>query len=117
MLVAVVLASLAAWQLHRGHSTAAGGFGAGAGVLLVCAAITPAAVWFYRYWMALAGALSFVNTRILLGLFFFVALAPIGFVLRLTGHDPLDRRKGIEQSYWRARPHTRQSREGYEQSF
>ena len=40
-----------------------------------------------------------------------------GLVARLAGHDPLERRKGNERSYWRARLQTRQSHDGYERSF
>lgn len=45
-----------------------------------------------RGWMALAEALSFVSTRIILGVVFFLVVTPIGVFKRLQGHDPLARR-------------------------
>jgi hypothetical protein len=43
----------------------------------------------YVGWMKFAFVLGWVNTRILLGLFFYLILTPIGLVLRLTGKDLL----------------------------
>ena len=42
-----------------------------------------------KAWMALAEALSFVSTRIILAFVFFGIVTPIGFVKRLFGWDPL----------------------------
>ncbi len=53
----------------------------------------PALVRPRRAWMALAEALSFVSTRVILGLVFFVGIAPTGFVMRLFGWDPLARKQ------------------------
>jgi Saxitoxin biosynthesis operon protein SxtJ len=117
LVVAGVLALLSGWQMYRGHSTAAGLLFAASAVLLVCAAIPAAAVFFNKWWMTLAGVLGYVNSRIILSALFFVMVAPIGFVVRRVGHDPLTRRSGNEPSYWRRRPLTRQSREGFERSF
>lgn len=117
LVVAGVLALLSGWQMYRGHSTAAVVLLAGSAVLLVCAAIPAAAVFFNKWWMTLAGVLGYVNSRIILSALFFVLIAPIGFVVRWVGYDPLTRRSGNEPSYWRRRPLTRQSREGFERSF
>ena len=46
----------------------------------------------YRGWMALGHALGYVNTRILLGLVFYLVVTPTGFVMRLFGKDPMRRR-------------------------
>lgn len=45
----------------------------------------------HRAWMALGDALGWVNTRLVLGLIFFGVVTPTGFVLRLTGRDPMRR--------------------------
>jgi hypothetical protein len=42
-------------------------------------------------WMTAAGALGNVNTRIILGAFFYVVLTPVGLVVRLF-RDPLNLR-------------------------
>ena len=40
--------------------------------------------------MKLANGLSFVSTRVILALVFFLVITPLGVVKRLTGWDPLD---------------------------
>lgn len=53
----------------------------------------------YRAWMALGHALGSVNSHIILGLVFIVVLQPIAYIMRLTGYDPLRRRRKGEISY------------------
>jgi len=63
-----------------------------AALLIVPALIVPAALApAHRAWMALASILGWVNTRIVLGVVFFVVITPIGLVMRLTGRDPMQR--------------------------
>ena len=114
--VSAVLALIGAVRWYRGH----GGtlvWAAVAAALLLCALIPPAARRFYRYWMAFAAALGAVNSRILLSAFFFIVLTPVGFILRMLGKDPLDRRGPSKNSYWHRRQITRQTREGFERAF
>jgi hypothetical protein len=47
----------------------------------------------YRGWMAFGAVLGWINTRLILGLVFYLLLLPIGLVMRLLGHDPLRRRR------------------------
>ena len=53
----------------------------------------------YRGWMALGQALGLVNSHIILGLVFIIVLQPIASVMRLTGYDPLRRRRKGETTY------------------
>jgi len=63
-----------------------------AALLIVPALIVPTALApAHRAWMALASILGWVNTRIVLGVVFFVVITPIGLVMRLTGRDPMQR--------------------------
>lgn len=117
LVVALVLGLLAAWQLHRAHLTLAYSFGIAGIVALGCSAVPVAAVVFYRWWMAFASALGYVNSRVLLSLVYYLFVSPIGAVARLLGHDPLDRRRPRQASYWIARPKPRQSRQDFEKSF
>lgn len=48
--------------------------------------------WPYRAWMAIGHVLAFVNTRIILGIIFFLLFTPVGSVMRLFGWDPMRRR-------------------------
>jgi hypothetical protein len=45
----------------------------------------------YRGWIWLGHILGWINTRILLGLVFYILFAPIGFLLRMSKRDPLPR--------------------------
>jgi hypothetical protein len=63
-----------------------------AGILVVPAALhPPLLVWPYRGWMAIGHALGFINTRIVLSLFFYLVLTPVGVVLRWMGKDSMRR--------------------------
>ena len=53
----------------------------------------------YKSWMALGHALGWVNSHIILGLVFIFVLQPIAYVMRLTGYDPLRRRRKGETTY------------------
>ncbi len=53
-----------------------------------------------RLWMAGAHALGLFNTRILMGLVYFLMITPMGVIMRLGGRDPLDRRLKDRPSYW-----------------
>lgn len=91
--VGVVTMALAALQLWRGRQTAAGVAAAIGAALLVAGALAPAALVLpNRVWRRIGHALGWVNTRILLSLFFFLVLTPVGLVMRLAGKDPLDMR-------------------------
>ena len=69
----------------------------------------------YRGWMALGHALGWVNTRILLGLVFYLVVTPMGIVMRLFGKDPMRRRFDRGASSYRigreARPGTHMRRQ------
>jgi hypothetical protein len=45
----------------------------------------------YTPWMKIGHLLGFINTRILLSIFFFVFITPMGLALRLLKKDPLKR--------------------------
>jgi hypothetical protein len=58
----------------------------------------------YIGWMKFAFALGWLNTRILLGLFFYLIITPTGLVMRLLGKDLLDEKFEPEvASYWKKR--------------
>jgi hypothetical protein len=57
----------------------------------------------YRFWMALAHAISRVTTPIVLGIVYFLVIAPIGLAMRAFGRNPLVRPR-VRDSYWVMRP-------------
>src|SRR5947209_18344681 len=84
LVVGGVLVLLSAWWLYRGkfHSLSDITLPVGV-VLMLLGLIFPKALLLpNKAWMALALALSFVTTRILLGFVFFAIITPIGFVKR-----------------------------------
>lgn len=45
----------------------------------------------YRVWMRLGMLLGRITTPIVLGILFFLVIAPMGYIMRLAGHDPMAR--------------------------
>jgi hypothetical protein len=72
--------------------------------------------YIYRAWMLAAEGISWVLLRLILGIFYYLILSPVGFGMRLAGKDILDEQ--IDQtarSYWKK--HTATPREQYERLF
>ena len=89
--VLILLAAFFAWRGAMGRAEIAGPIGA---VLMLLAVVYPPLLtWPAAGWWRLAHALGYVNARIILTVLFAVILAPLGLMWRLTGHDPLGRRR------------------------
>jgi hypothetical protein len=72
----------------------------------------------YWGWMVFAMALGFVNTRILLTLFFYLVLTPIGLLLRLFGKDPLHLSLDSKaKTYWTPKTKEPYNPEHYKRQF
>ena len=72
----------------------------------------------YLPWMALALALGFVMTRVLLTAVFILVVTPIGLLMRLARRDPMHRRPDPEaDSYWIRRTDAPRSRDHLERYF
>jgi hypothetical protein len=56
----------------------------------------------YAGWTAFFQGIGKVWTAVLLAIVYVVSVGPVGLVMRLFGHDPLDRRLAPEPSFWRA---------------
>ena len=57
----------------------------------------------YKSWMKLGHVLGWINSHIILGLLFIIVLQPIAYIMRLTGYDPLRRRRTGEKTYRESR--------------
>ncbi len=55
----------------------------------------------YRGWMRLGLLISRVTTPLILGAVFFLVIMPMGLVMRLFGHDPMNRRFDAEAASYR----------------
>ena len=81
--------------------------------LLVPRALGPV----HRKWMHGAMVIGEFNSRLILGVFYYLIMAPVGFVRRLFG-DPLNRRLGDRAtSAWIKRERVPVDRERYERQF
>lgn len=70
------------------------------GVLLVWGIVLPKTlIIVYRPWMALADILAWLNTRIILFLLFYILFVPMGLFMRVTGKDPMQRKKEPGDTY------------------
>lgn len=118
LIVSGVLVLLSAWNFYRGRMTVGIVLGSLGLALLLIGLLLPAlARRFHLYWMKLAVALGYLNSRVLLSLLFYLVLTPYGLVLKLFGRDSLNRRKKGRESYWIERENSRQTREQFERLF
>ncbi len=119
VIVGAVFALLSSWWLYRGKFSSASHITLPLGSLLILLGLLwpKALVWPNRGWLLLAEGLSFVTTRIILGIVFFLVITPIGVVKRLTGWDPLDRRSGRRSSYWKTYSERQRDPRHYEKMF
>ncbi len=72
----------------------------------------------YVWWMKFAMVLAWINTRIILGIAFYLIVTPMGLVMRLFGKDLLDQRiDRSAQTYWKEREDVPFDRTRYERLF
>ena len=73
-----------------------------AGMLWLPALLMPAALRpIYTTWMKIGHGIGWVNTRIILGLLFYMLVLPTGLVIRLFGSDPMARKRDKSASSYR----------------
>ncbi|HEX7070115.1 MAG TPA: SxtJ family membrane protein [Rhodothermales bacterium] len=99
--VGIAFAVLGGIVLWRGGAAAPYLLGAG-GILVVAGLLFPRVLAPVEWaWMKLALVLSYVMTRVILTLAFYLAITPTGFILRLLGKDLLSMKiDRSAQSYW-----------------
>ena len=89
-----VLCAIALVLAWRGRVSRAEWLGAIGAVLLVLGLVRPALLKYPSAgWWKFAHALGYVNARVLLTVLFGLVLTPLSLVWRLTGKDPLARRR------------------------
>jgi hypothetical protein len=89
------------------------------GVLMAFGIIAPNLLrWVYIAWMSLAFVLGFVMAHVILTLFFYLVITPVGLLARIAGKDflslKLDR---AAKSYWLPREQKARKPEDYERQF
>ena len=112
--VLCVIAVLLAW---RGRQTRAEWIGALGAVLLVLGLVRPSLLkWPSAAWWRFAKALGYVNARILLTVLFGLVLTPLGLLWRITGKDPLARKRA-HWNGWTAYPERYRNCKHYERMY
>jgi len=90
-----VLCAIAALLVWRRRLMSAEILGAIGFTLVVLGAVRPSLLkWPSFWWFRVARVIGDFNARVLLTVMFIVVLVPISLIWRLTGRDPLTRRRG-----------------------
>ena len=112
-LVTLVIAALQWWRGRPAVAAVAATIGV---TLVLAGSIAPALLVVpNRLWRRAGHALGWINTRILLSVFFFLVLMPVGLIMRLAGRDPLDLRG--HGSTWKAYGDRLRDPKHFERSF
>ena len=115
--VGAVLCVIAAFLWWRGRVTRAEIIGGVGAVLLVFGVLRPSLLrWPSAAWWRFSRILGHVNARILMTVLFAVVLTPLAMVWRLTGKDPLLRRRE-KWVGWSTYPARYRDRKHYERMY
>ncbi|MBI3767700.1 MAG: sxtJ [Deltaproteobacteria bacterium] len=111
----LVLGAVSRW---RGHELPPRVLWTLAMLLLVPGLVAPALLGpVQRAWMAAAEVMASFNTRLILGLLFYVVFTPVGLVMRIF-RDPMTRSmRDTKRSHWIRRKLEPVDRARYEQQF
>lgn len=76
--------------------------GSVAGLVLISRLFTPVIRVEYQVWMSIALVLGFIASTVILSVLFYILISPVGMVMRLVGHDPLNKTfRSAEKTYWK----------------
>jgi hypothetical protein len=117
LIVGGIFVLLGLWWLYRGKfATAAYVLSAAGSALVLSGLVFPRLLTVpRRSWMKLAEGMSYISSRIILAIVFFLVLTPIGLVKRAMGWDPLQRRSKARDTFWQ--PYPERSPRHYEKMF
>jgi len=119
VILTILLLGLAGFSYWRDHPGRAIGVSAAAVLVTACTFVAfPLWLRFFRLWMKFAELLSWVMTRVILAIFFYLVLTPVGSVMRLFGRAPLDLDwKDGKPTYWIDREQPESTLERYSKQF
>lgn len=116
LVMGTALAGFSLWREHPTRAAVSLSIGLLAPVLAYAA--SPLWLTLFAWWMKLAEVLSWVSTRVILTLFFFLVLTPYGFFVRLIGKAPLDLAwKDGRKTFWIDKPETKPDLERYRRAY
>lgn len=113
------LSVFGALAFYRGKHATALLFFSAAGLFLIFGLLWPVALGpVYRAWMFFGRILAWINTRIILGLLFYLLLTPVSLFLKLIRRDVLNRKIDRSRStYWHLREKQKPAKERYEHLY
>jgi hypothetical protein len=92
LLVGGVFAIIALWPMICKHADARSWALAASAVLILPALLAPRLLMpIYHVWMAVGRGLGWINTRIILGIIYYLTFTPISLLMRISNKDPLRR--------------------------
>ena len=119
LIVGGVFVLLGSWWIYRGKFLNAAYVLICLGVVLILFGVVAPRLLVVprKLWMKLAEGMSYVSSRIILAIVFFLVLTPIGLVKRAMGWDPLQRRAGSRDSFWQPYPERQKNPRHYERMY
>ncbi|MFH1867828.1 MAG: SxtJ family membrane protein [Candidatus Omnitrophota bacterium] len=111
--VLAVLSILGTLHSYRGHILLASVSYCIAGIVFTMTMLFPG-----QFKKATHAIVDFIFAKVLLSVFFFLVITPVGLTMRLFGKDPLDKRiEKDRDSYWIKRDAQAEDISGYEKQF
>ena len=115
--VGVVLCAISLLLLWRGRIGRAELIGVVGALLLACGLVYPPILkWPSALWWRGSRALGHINARVLLTLLFWIIFVPVSLIWRMTGQDPLGRRRDRWPG-WSPHPVSRRDRTHYARMY
>jgi uncharacterized membrane protein len=97
--MAIPACGFALLALYRHHTRAAAILGAVAALFVLFALVAPKLLApVEAAWMAFARLLGAINTRIIMGLLYFIFIVPLSLIFRVVGRDEMKRRPVADRS-------------------
>jgi multisubunit Na+/H+ antiporter MnhG subunit len=103
----------------KGHTPKNLWFWGAAGIVFLTTLSVPILIKpIYRVALFIAHILGWINTRIILGLIYYLLFTPVSLIMKLIGRDALNRKFEKEaKSYWNIRDRTPKPKEQYLRQF
>jgi hypothetical protein len=89
----------------------------GVSVLTIALLNLPLLRHIYKGWMTFARAMAWFQTRLILGLFFYLMLTPLAFIMRLFGRDSMQLKRKSSDTFWDSRDSTPTEPERYRKQY
>ena len=117
--LSIFLGGIGLVHFLKGHSPQNLWFWSAAGIVFLTTLLLPILIKpIYRIAIFIAYILGWINTRIILGLIYYLLFTPISLIMKIVGRDPLNRKfdKGAK-SYWNIRERSSKPKEQYLRQF